>query len=156
MKKSSAHKDYSSYVPYVLMLSVGIAIGVIAIKGTEFNAQAKVSELGGLMNVETSRITIPDNGKSGEKSMLQLTPATSFIILDCMDPDDCDFTLNDNSGETGDVVFVHYNPKTSNSNVPLRQMRIYNSKNPNTSDFSLIEGYTSNFIYNGQMWSYID
>lgn len=67
--------------------------------------QDKTTSLKGIINMEKSTFTIPDDGIEGESTAV-FTPITSYTEVTCQDPVGCILIVDDTIGTTGDFIML--------------------------------------------------
>lgn len=66
----------------------------------------KTTALKGIVNLEKSTFTIPDNGNGGFSASATLSPITSYIEVSCQDPDTCEIEIDNAAGTAGDIIWL--------------------------------------------------
>lgn len=156
MKKSSARSLESNFLPIVVSLTVALLLVMVIVNKLPFTAQARVSELGNIVNFDSSDVAITDNNEAGVRSDLTLVPQTSYISVTCNDPDGCHMRFDNGSGKTGDMVFVSFPARS----YPVEETAL--ALNVLTPVFggmgvtnSIGQGRVAQYVHNGEIWTLV-
>lgn len=107
--------------------------------------QEKTSVIKGILNLETSTFIIPDDNVLETKANATLTPTTSFIRIDCQDPDGCNTDVSESGRTQGDfLVLLNVSPN--------RQEVIIQGETPEAAVFNIQYWATAYLIYEGTSW----
>jgi len=147
MKKSLLPKNSSYLLTYAVLLVVGGVIGYAVAKNTQSEVQAKVSNLGKIVNFDASALQVYDQN-SAERASAVLSPDTSYVEVNCLDPNGCAVTLDDNAGQKGDILFVGLG---TGNDLDIR------FSTPRQIEYtSIAKGFSASFVHNGTQWTSLD
>lgn len=127
------------YIP-VLILALILLAAFKNYNNSTLGAQTRSENIKGVLNLETSNFVIPDNniGGSGASAILSLT--TSFVRMDCQDPDGCTVEFSESSNVQGNFIILS-NISSNETNIDFA-----------ADNFNLSFGDTIHLIFEGNKW----